>query len=190
MTPILSVMLGLALATAAGLRLFVPLLAVSLATRAGLITPAEGFAWLGSTPALVLLATATLFEIVAYLIPFVDHLLDTIATPAAAICGALLMAAVVVDMPEVLRWTLAIVAGGGAAGLVQGATVGARAGSTATTGGTANPLVGGLETVGASVIGGVSVFAPIVGFALAAILLVLVFRGFRASSRWLRRRSV
>ena len=190
MTPVLSIMLGLALATAAGLRLFVPLLAVSLGARAGLITPADGFAWLGSTPALDLLATATVAEVLAYLIPWVDHLLDTIATPAALVCGTMLMAAVVVDMPEVLRWTLAIVAGGGAAGLVQGATVGARAGSTLTTGGAANPVLAGLETVGASVIGAAGVLAPVAGFALAAILLVLVLRGLRRGRRRLQRRRV
>jgi len=189
MTTILSVMLGLGLATAAGLRLFVPLLIASLATRAGMITPADGFAWLGSTPALILLGTAAAAEIAAYMIPWVDHLLDTIATPAAAVCGTLLMAAVVVDMPEFMRWTLAIVAGGGAAGLVQGASVGVRAASTATTGGVGNPAVSAGETVGASVLGAASVAAPAAGFILAVVVIGLTVRGLRRGRLWLRRRS-
>jgi hypothetical protein len=189
MTVILSLMLGLALATAAGLRVFVPLLIASLAARADVIEPAAGFAWLGSDAALILLATATAVEVVAYMIPWVDHVLDVIATPAAAICGTLLMAAVVVDLPEALRWTLAIVAGGGAAGLVQGASMGVRTGSTASTGGLANPVVSGAETVGASVIGGVGVVAPALGFALAVVMLVMVVRALRRGRRWLLRRA-
>ena len=186
MTTILSLMLGLGLASAAGLRLFVPLLAASLAARSGLINPGDGFAWLASDAALILLATATVVEIVAYLIPWLDHLLDVVATPAAAVCGSLLMAAVVVDMPELLRWTLAIIAGGGAAGLVQGTTVGVRAGSSGATGGLANPLVGGAETVGASVLSTASVLAPVAGFVLAVLVIVLAWSGLRRGRRWFR----
>ena len=67
--------------------------------------------------------TATLLEIAAYYIPWFDHLLDTIATPAAVVAGMVASASVMVDLPPVLKWGVALIGGGGAAGLLQGATV-------------------------------------------------------------------
>jgi uncharacterized membrane protein len=78
---------GLALAAAAGFRVFVPLLFVSFAARTGWLPLSTGFEWMGTTPALVVFATATVLEIAAYYFPFFDNLLDTIATPAAVLAG-------------------------------------------------------------------------------------------------------
>ena len=171
--PLLSVALGIALAAAAGLRVFVPLFALGVAARAGYLGLADGFEWLASTPALIVLGTATLVEIVAYYVPYLDHLLDVIASPSAVLAGIVATAAVLTDMPPVVKWTVAIIAGGGAAGLVQGASVAARIGSTATTGGLGNFVLSSLETFGA-----VGTVILAIALPLLALLVVIVMLGF------------
>src|SRR5438132_1158159 len=131
METLLSVCLGIGLSAACGFRVFVPLLAMSIASLSGHLTLAHGFDWIRSFPALVTFCVATCLEIAGYYIPWVDNLLDTIATPVAIIAGTLVTASVVNDVSPLLRWTLAIIAGGGAAGLAQGTTVVARGASSA-----------------------------------------------------------
>jgi hypothetical protein len=147
---------------------------MSIASLAGHLTLAPGFQWIGSYPALITFSVATALEIAGYYIPWVDHALDTIATPAAIIAGTVVTASIVTGMSPMLKWTLAIIAGGGAAGLVQGTTVVTRAASTATTGGLANPLFATIELGGAAATSVAAIFAP----ALVAVLVVLVFAIF------------
>ena len=137
----LSVALGIGLAAATGFRVFIPLLVMSLASNAGYLPLSEGFAWLSSPAALAMLGIAAVAEILAYYIPGVDNLLDALATPSAIIAGIAISAAVMTDVPPMLKWTLAIIAGGGAAGLTQAATAFTRANSTVFTGGLGNPIV-------------------------------------------------
>jgi len=139
--------LGLGLAASSGFRVFVPLLAASVAHRMGWLPSSPGFEWLGSGTALLVLATATVAELAGYYVPFVDHLLDMLTTPASFVAGTLLMTSSLTHLDPTLRWTLGILVGGGAAGLVQGSTALLRAGSTATTGGLANPLFATFENV-------------------------------------------
>src|SRR3954468_22937556 len=136
----LSICVGIGLSAACGFRVFVPLLVMSIASLSGHLSLAHGFGWIGTYPALVSFAVATCFEIGGYYIPWLDHLLDTLATPAAIVAGTVVTAAMVGKMDPMLKWTLAIIAGGGAAGIVQGTTVVARAASTVTTGGLGNPI--------------------------------------------------
>jgi hypothetical protein len=118
----LSIVLGVGLAAATGLRLFLPMLVVSGAAYTGHLRLSDSFAWLGTAPALVMLSLATRIEILAYYIPGVDNLLDTLATPAALVAGILVSAAVMTDVPPMVKRTAAVIAGGGVAGLTQGAT--------------------------------------------------------------------
>ncbi len=181
MDTVLSVCLGIALAAACGFRVFVPFLVVSAAAKAGWLPLGESFAWVGTTPALVVFAVATVLEIAAYYIPWVDNLLDSIAGPTAVVAGVLVSAAVLTDVDPLVRWTLAIVAGGGAAGAVQAITTGARGVSSATTLGLANPVVATAEAGGSLVLSIVSIVLPILAF-----LLVVAFLSFVAL-RLLRR---
>src|SRR6266568_2193185 len=123
METLLSICVGIGLSAACGFRVFVPLLVMSIAALSGHLTLAHGFEWIGSYPALVAFAVATCLEIAGYYIPWVDHLLDTVATPVAIIAGTLVSASMVTDLSPFLKWTLAIIAGGGAAGMVQATTV-------------------------------------------------------------------
>ena len=176
METLLSIGIGLGLAAACGFRVFVPLLVASIAARAGYLSLAAGFDWVGTEPALYAFATATVLEILAYYIPWLDNVLDAIATPAAVIAGMLVGAAVFTDLPPFLKWSLAIIAGGAAAGMVQGATGLLRLKSTALSGGLANPVVSTLELVGSLVMAVVALMVPVVALLLAVALCVAAFR--------------
>ncbi|MDO7853864.1 DUF4126 domain-containing protein [Hymenobacter convexus] len=177
--------LGLGLAACSGFRVFVPLLAASLSYHFGYLTPAAGFVWLGSWAALLTLATATLVEIAGYYIPVVDHVLDTLTTPASFVAGTILMTSALPHLDPTLRWTLGILVGGGTAGLVQTATALLRGASTATTAGLANPVLATAENTLA--IGGVALtlLLPLVAAGLVILLLVFVLSRVR---RWRARR--
>ncbi len=149
---------------------------MSMASLSGHLTLASGFAWIGTYPALITFAVATGLEIAGYYIPWVDHLLDTLATPAAIVAGTVVTAAMVTNMSPMLQWTLAVIAGGGAAAIVQGTTVVARGASTATTGGLGNPLFATIELGGAVVTSIMALLAPVVLVALVAVTITLVIR--------------
>jgi len=141
METILGIAVGIGLSAACGFRIFVPLLIMNLAVLSGQIQMPAGFAWIGSTYATIAFASATVIEVLAYYIPGVDHILDIIATPAAVIAGTITTASMGMELSPFLKWTLALIAGGGVAGLVQGATVALRAKSSLATAGTGNPLL-------------------------------------------------
>ena len=127
--------MGVALAAATGFRVFLPMLIVSGAAYTGHLHLDDSFAWLGSSSALVMLSVAALVEVLAYYIPVVDNLLDIVATPAAFVAGTIVSAAVMTDMPPMVKWTAAVIAGGGVAGLTRGSIGVLRAQSTVLTGG-------------------------------------------------------
>ena len=176
----LSVVAALGLAAACGFRVFVPMLVISVAGKAGMLELAEGFAWVGSTPALICFAVATGLEICAYYIPVVDNFLDTVSAPAAVVAGIVVAAAVIVDIDPWLKWTLALVAGGGAAAAVKLPMILTRGTSTATTAGTANPIVSTGELVAASGVSAAAVLAPI---ALPFLVLAVVWFFYRRIRR-------
>ena len=173
----MSIMIGVALSATCGFRVFVPLLAVNIGTRAldadgqPMIELAGGFDWLSSDIALMVFLVATLFEIGGYYIPWIDNLLDTIASPASIVAGTVITASFVTGMDPWLQWLLGVSAGGGAAGAVQATTVVARAGSTVTTGGLGNPIVASVETSGAFLGAALSIVA--VEFAIVVFVLLL-----------------
>jgi hypothetical protein len=176
----LAVILGIGLAASCGFRVFAPLLVASAATHAGYLDVAQGFDWLGTWPATIAFAVAAAVEIAAFYIPWLDNLLDTIATPIAAIAGVVLFAAVAVDLDPFLKWSLAIIGGGGSAALVQGGTVLTRAASTSTTGGLANFVVSTFETAAGFFFSLMAIVVPV----LTLILLVALV----ASMYYVRRR--
>ncbi|HEX6791413.1 MAG TPA: DUF4126 domain-containing protein [Candidatus Krumholzibacteria bacterium] len=179
METIVGILVGTALAAACGFRVFVPLLVLGIAGRGGHVPLAGDFHWITTMPALIALGTATVLEIVAYYVPWLDHVLDTIATPSAVLAGVIATAAVVGDLPPIVRWGLAIVAGGSAAGTVQGATVLARLKSGTMTAGLANPVVATVELAGSVVTSVLAVVVPLLALALIVALLVWAYRTTR-----------
>ena len=141
METITSILLGIGLSAATGFRIFVPFLVANIASITGYLHLSPSFEWIGTYPALILFGAATILEIAACYIPWLDNILDSIATPAAFIAGAILMVAVVSGLPPLAKWTLAIIAGSGAAGIVQTGTTATRLASPTTTGGLAYTIV-------------------------------------------------
>lgn len=172
----LSILIGVGLSAACGFRIFVPLLIVSLAARADWLTLAGSFEWMESTPALLAFGTATLLEVGAYYVPFVDNVLDLAATPSAVVAGVLTTGSQVADMNPMLAWSVAIIAGGGAAGIVQGLTAVTRQMSSLATAGFGNPLFSTAEA-GASI--GLSLLAILAPAVAAVLLLVLFYFGVK-----------
>jgi hypothetical protein len=165
---VLAVLIGIGLAASCGFRVFVPMLVTSIAVKTGQLQLADGFAWLGSWPALIAFAVATVLEIAAYYVPWLDNLLDLLILPAAAVAGAILMAAMVAEFSPLLQWSLAIIAGAGAAATVQSVTMFTRGASTSTSGGIANPAVATIENISSLVFFCLSLLAP----AIAVVLLI------------------
>ena len=172
----LSVMLGVCLAAATGFRVFLPMLIASGAAYTGYLPLDQNFAWLATPVALTMLGVAALVEIIAYYVPGVDNLLDTLAAPAALVAGTVLSAAVMTDLPPVLKWTAAIVAGGGAAGITQGLTSLLRAKSTVFTGGLGNSTVATAELGGAFALPLLALAAPLIAFGLVVLLIWMAVR--------------
>ena len=171
METLLALCIGLGLSAACGFRVFVPMLGLSLAAHSGHLTLASDFQWLGSTTALIALSLATVLEIGGYYIPWLDNFLDTVASPAAVVAGVMVSASVMTDMSPILRWSLAIIAGGGIAAAVQATTVVARGASSFVTGGLGNPLLASIELGGSLISTGLAVMAPVLGI-LAALTFV------------------
>jgi len=147
---IISIFLGIGLAASVGFRVFLPLFALSLAAYFGVWELNQHWVWIGSLAALIILGVATLVELLAYFIPWVDNLLDSLAIPLAAIAGTAVMVS----------------------------TTG-RVLSTTTTGGLANPLVSTLESGTAIVVTTASIFAPILAMVLVIIILIFIFSIYR-----------
>lgn len=186
MDHVLSVGLGLGLAAACGFRVFVPLLVMSGAAYSGHVELGSGFEWIGSLPAVVAFATATAVEIVAYYIPWVDNLLDSVSGPAAVVAGTVVTASSLTDVDPFLKWTLAIIGGGGLAGLMKGSTTLARGASTLSTGGLANPLVSTVESGLSIVLSALAVLLPLIALVAVVTLSYLVLRKL---FRWMLRRQ-
>ena len=176
---IFSILVGIGLAASVGFRIFVPLFALSLASYFNIIPLNESWQWVGSATALIILGVATIVEIFAYFIPFLDNLLDTIAVPLAAIAGTAVMIATVTDLDPTFTWALAIIAGGGTAAAIKGSTSTTRLASTTTTAGIANPVISTVET-GTSIIMAIfSIFIPVVAIIFLILIFWLLFKVFR-----------
>ncbi|PSN12480.1 DUF4126 domain-containing protein [filamentous cyanobacterium CCT1] len=171
-----SIGLGLGLGVAAGFRVVVPFWVLSAAALFGHMELTESMTWLGSTSAFVGLSIALVVEIAAYSVPWLDNAIDTVALPIAAVAGTLLMAIAANQLDPFAQWSVAIVAGGGAAATVKGLNGLTRFVSTATTGGATNLIIAGVELVGAIAISIFALVAPIVMFVVVLTFFILLVR--------------
>ena len=183
METLASLFVGLGLAAACGFRVFVPLLIMSMASHAGHLELSAGFDWIGTLPAMLAFAAATIFEIGAYYIPWVDNVLDTLAIPAAIVAGTIVTVSTLTDVDPFLSWTLAAIGGGGGAGIVQTTTTAIRHASTLVTGGLANPLVSTAEAFGSFFFAILAVLVPVIAICLILLLFVYAARKFLAWRR-------
>jgi hypothetical protein len=112
MDTVISIALGIGLAAAVGFRVFLPLLLASIAAHTGHLHLNDSFAWLGSLTAVSMLGVAAVVEGLAYYLPAVDNLLDTATAPLALVAGTIVSAAVIADLPPLIKWSTAVIAGG------------------------------------------------------------------------------
>ncbi|RYL26333.1 DUF4126 domain-containing protein [Acinetobacter piscicola] len=184
METILSLCIGIGLSAACGFRVFVPLLVMSVASLTGWFEPMKGFEWLAMPSVCIGLAVATVCEIGAYYIPWVDNALDTISTPAAMVAGTLTTMAVSTgEMSPFASWAAAIIVGGGTASAVQLSTVAVRGLSTSTTGGIANPVVSTGEWISALVVSILSFLVPVLVVIVGIIAMIWVVRWIRLKKK-------
>ncbi len=189
MESLISIALGIGLAAAAGFRVFVPLFALSLASYFNVWPLNEQWQWLASPFALMILAAACIAEALAYLIPWFDNLLDTLAVPLAGVAGTAVMASTMADLNPAVTWALAIIGGGGAAAVIKGVNASGRAVSTVTTGGVANPIFSIWETVSAAFMSFLAIFFPVLAVIAVIIIAFIMYKiwrsvqHFRATSR-------
>jgi uncharacterized membrane protein len=168
--------LGIGLSASTGFRVFIPLLVAGIASHFGLLPLGESFEWMGSVPALISFGVATVVEVLAYYIPFVDNLLDSIATPLSVGAGTLLMTSVFPAENEWIKWIMGFVVGGGAAATIQSGSAFTRLLSTGITAGTGNPVVSTGEGVAATGFSIMSLFTPILVAVLLVILMIILLR--------------
>lgn len=183
---VLALMLGVSLAASCGFRVFTPLLVLGLAGRFANFPVAELMSWTATDTGLVCLGCATLLEILAYYIPWVDHALDSVSTPLALVAGTLVVGGQLEGMPDALQWGVAVVGGGGAAGAVQLGTVSLRAVSSAVTGGLGNFAVSTGENIMALVGAVLSIIVPVaafIGILLMGLVIWRIVRSRRAVQR-------
>lgn len=181
METLLGLIVGVGLSAACGFRVFVPLLGMSVASMSGHLELSPGFAWIGTVPALIAFASATVLEVGAYYLPWFDNLMDVAATPAAVAAGTVVTASMVGEVSPFLQWSLAAIAGGGVAGTVQFGTVALRSASSVTTGGFGNFMVSTMELLGAIVTTLLAILLPILGLAVVAWVMLGVMKRTRGS---------
>ena len=184
---VLSVGLGVGLAAACGIRVFLPVLVMGLAARAGFLELSEGFGWVTETPALVTLGAAVVFEIAAYYIPWLNSLLDTVAIPTAVAAGVVVSAANIETGSPVADWSLIIVTGAAPAAIVRVGTSLLRAAVNAMTAGFGTPVVSTGENGAAIGLSVLALLAPLLALGAVLVLVALspllwrAFRRLRAS---------
>jgi hypothetical protein len=187
--PFEPILWGIALAATAGLRLFMPFLFVgAMARYANMPAPAM-LDWTATDAGILLLLVATLLEVLGDKIPVVDHTLDATATFLKPAAGLILPAALLYDFSPMAAWTLGIVAGAPLALGVHTTKAGTRALSTATTAGTANPVLSFFEDLLAVIILIFTVLAPIIAALLVILLAAAVVKAWRVMRRRLRRQN-
>ena len=169
---IVSIFLAIGLSAACGFRIFVPPLSYGLLYKAGLVQLGEGWTWIGNDFVLAILALATVVEICAFFIPWIDNLLDTLATPTSILAGTILSASSLSDFPPGLQWILSLITGVSITGGFQMATVTIRGSSSLFTGGLMNPLFTIFEDLMSFVITLTMIIAPILG------ILLIIFIAF------------
>jgi hypothetical protein len=180
---VLSIFVGIGLAAAVGFRIFIPFLIVSIISYTGNLELSTYFEWIGTLPALIMFSVATLLEILAYYIPWLDNFLDTIEHPLAIVAGIVLTGAVITDFPPFIKWSMALIAGGGVAGTIHAATGMIRLKSSAVTGGLGNPVVSTAEAGSATVLSLIAIFIP--AFAAIIVGVMVVYFSFMIKKKFL-----
>ena len=171
---------GLGLAAASGFRVFLPPFLMAVWVRVGFLdVNIEGteFEAFSSDVSILLLGVASLSEILAYKIPWMDNMLDSLATPMAGLAGVSVVAVSLEGADPSVQWALAIIAGGGTSLSIQSATVAGRGLSSMFTLGLANPFFSLIEDIASVLLIFIALLAPLVALCASMILIFAILRG-------------
>ena len=174
---IIAAFMGISLAAASGFRVFLPPFLMSLAVKVNLIDidlVGSQFEFFTSTPAIIILGIATVAEFAAYYTPWIDNILDTIATPAAVLAGIGVTAISLEGSEPIVQWAIAVIAGGGMSATIQTATVATRGISSTFTLGVANPVVATSENIASVALTIIAILFPILAIVFAVLLASLL----------------
>lgn len=175
---ILPALLGLGLASATGLRTFLPLLMLALAARFEVfgVRLIDQMDWLVSWPAIAALGVATMAEFLGDKVPAIDHGLNAVGYVTRPVAGAIAAGSVFWAVDPAMAAVAGLIVGAPAALAFNAAQTGVRVGSTATTGGLGNPVVSLIEDVLAFLTVIVAFLAPILIPVVLIVLAIVVFR--------------
>ncbi|CEG22133.1 hypothetical protein BN1080_01054 [Planococcus massiliensis] len=176
MEMILAICIGLALSATTGFRVFTPLLITGLFVRADWLSLAEGFSWIGSTPALIAFGVATVLEITVNYIPAVGSFMKVLETPLAALAGILLTASFIGDMSPFLEWSIAIIGGGGIATTSHAAVASVKGASETVL---MSPAVAGIEDATATAVPILIFIIPILAIVFLIVLAIIFLKIYR-----------
>jgi|TARA_Y100000996_G_scaffold78335_1_gene53071 hypothetical protein len=174
---VIAAFMGISLAAASGFRVFLPPFLMSLAVKVSLIDidlVGSQFEFFTSTPAIIILGIATVAEFAAYYTPWIDNILDTIATPAAVLAGIGVTAISLEGSEPIVQWAIAVIAGGGMSATIQTATVATRGISSTFTLGVANPVVATSENIASVALTIIAILFPILAIVFAVLLASLL----------------
>ncbi len=182
MGAIISLFSALGLSTAAGLNAYIPLLVVGLLARyTNLIQLGSPYDALTNPWVLLGLALIALIDLIGDKVPGIDHALHLVGTVIHPVAGLILGLATTsgghVDP------TLAAVAGFAAAGITHGTRMVARPIATATTAGTANPVISILEDITALIMSIIAILVPVLAFLLILVMAFIMYRVIRGIVR-------
>jgi len=182
--------LAAGLSAASGFRVLLPPLALGVSAHYGVMPLGVEYEWLARPETIAILALAAFIEIVVFYIPFLDHLLDIIAIPAAILAGGFMSYALLDGTAPIVKWSLVVIAGAGPAILTQSSSSLLRAASTATTGGLGNFVIATIELFGASFVIALAIFAPLICLGLVASLCVAIAIGAKKGfAYWQQKRG-
>lgn len=186
---VLPALLGLGLAAATGLRVFLPLLLLALAVKFELfgIRLNPEMEWLVADAAVAALGVASLVEVLADKIPVVDNLLQAVGLVIRPIAAVVAAGSVFWAVDPLTAAVAGLIVGAPAALAFAGASGGARATSTATTGGIANPVLSLIEDLAVGVLVISALVAPLLVPLVVLVALWLVVSLFLRARR--RRRA-
>ena len=172
-----SIFLAFGLSAACGFRIFIPPLTYGLLYKADLVQLGEGWDWLGTDWVIAVLALAALIEIIGNLVPWIDNLLDVLATPTAIFAGTTLSAISLTEIDPGLKWILSVMSGVLITGGFQLSTVTLRGFSSIFTGGLINPIISLIEDIISLGISIAIILFPLIGI-LIVVLIALFLKNF------------
>lgn len=166
---------SLGLSIPAGLNAYIPLLAVALAQRFGLLELRRPFDALGQWWMIAIIAVLLVIEIVADKVPVVDDINDIIQTIVRPAVGGIVAVAAAGNATKISPWLL-VLAGVVLAGGVHVVKAATRPVVNVTTAGIGAPVVSAAEDAGAVAFSAAAIFAPVLVAVLAAGLFYAFWR--------------